>query len=432
MALSSIVDVQITRQTRSVSQAGFGTMLIAGLNATFPERIRFYEDPEAVAEDFATSNEEYKAAVAAFSQSPRPTRIAIGKLSALVAGVWTLDFNQDFGAGDSASVTVNGIVCTGATLAALASAIDAVDGVASAVVDGVLFKITVTSDSGRVLTLSTLAITSSLSLTGTLVNTTPGVTVQDGLDAIEQASGEWYALVLAMQTFASQFEAARWIEARRKIFFARSNVAGVKDGSSTTDIAFVLKTANYERTAVIYHAPASDDFVDAAWLGKMLPEAPGSATFKFKSLAAVAADTLTATEELAVKDKNANTYQTIGGVNITVEGKMASGEFIDIIIGTDWLQARIQERVYSKLVALKKIPFTDAGVAVIENEVRAQLTEGIRVGLLAQDPEFTVSVPRVADVSATDKANRFLPDVTFSATLAGAVHKTQIRGTVSV
>ncbi len=433
MSLSSIVDVQITRQTASVSQAGFGTMLILGFNAAFPERIRFYEDMDGVLTDFTSSDEEYKAATAAFSQNPRPSRLAIGRADALAAAVYLLDCNQAMAGADSISVTVNGTVCTAGTLAALGTAIDAVAGVASAVVAGTPdFTITITADLGTPLTVSGLAITTTLGLTATLTNPTPQKTVATALDAIALESDDYYALVLTIQTLASQVTAAAWIEARRKIFFARSSDANVKSAGSTSDIAYLLKAAAYDRSVVIAHYPSTDDFIDAGWLGKMLPEDPGSATFKFKTIAGATVDILSASESTAVKGKNGNTYETVGGVNITSEGVVASGEFIDIIIGIDWLQARIQERVYAKLVQNKKIPFTDAGVAIIENEVRAQLKQGVAVGLLAANPEFTVTVPKVVDVSPADKALRYLPGITFAATLAGAIHKTQIRGTVSI
>ena len=53
------------------------------------------------------------------------------------------------------------------------------------------------------------------------------------------------------------------------------------------------------------------------------------------------------------------------------------------------------------------------------------------MGILAADPAFTVTAPAVADVSAGDKTARTLPDVDFDATLAGAIHKVEISGTVS-
>ena len=130
--------------------------------------------------------------------------------------------------------------------------------------------------------------------------------------------------------------------------------------------------------------------------------------------------------------KNINHYTLTAGVAITRQGKTAGGEWIDVMRFVDWLKARMQERIYQQLVNLLKIPYTDQGVAIIENLVRAQLQEGIRVGGLAKDPEFTVTVPKVIDVSQTDRANRLLPDVKFNATLAGAIHKININGVVTV
>jgi hypothetical protein len=266
----------------------------------------------------------------------------------------------------------------------------------------------------------------------TVTETTPGYSVADALDLIEFNNSDWYALLLATDnTYWPQYAAAQWIASRRKIFFARSNDS-VINTATTTDIASTFSDLNYDRTVVIAHFPLADDFIDAGWLGRMLPEDPGSATYKFKTITGCAADNLTSTQANYAKGKNANTYETVGGVAMMAEGVVSSGEYIDIITGVDWLQARIEERVFSKLVNLNKIPFTDAGVAIIENEIRAQLNEGVRVGLLAADPAFTVTVPKVADVSPADKAARYLPNITFVATLAGAVHKTQIRGTVSI
>jgi hypothetical protein len=52
--------------------------------------------------------------------------------------------------------------------------------------------------------------------------------------------------------------------------------------------------------------------------------------------------------------------------------------------------------------------------------------------LIDGETAIEVSAPDVADVSTTDRANRILPDVTFSCRLAGAFHFVEIAGTVSV
>jgi len=71
-------------------------------------------------------------------------------------------------------------------------------------------------------------------------------------------------------------------------------------------------------------------------------------------------------------------------------------------------------------------------VAVVEADVRAILDLGIAKGLIASTPAYTVSVPLAADVSSANKIARNLPDVTWEATLAGAIHHVTITGRVTV
>jgi len=130
--------------------------------------------------------------------------------------------------------------------------------------------------------------------------------------------------------------------------------------------------------------------------------------------------------------KECNVYTEVGGVDITENGVVVSGEFIDIIRGTDWIQARIEENIFSALVNADKIPYTNAGIDVIKSRTSAILRQAIDNGILAADPAPVVTAPDVADISSTDKANRLLPDVEFTATYAGAIHKVIIQGKISV
>lgn len=260
----------------------------------------------------------------------------------------------------------------------------------------------------------------------------------DELADVEEFDGDWYCLLLETATQADIEAAAAWIEARRKIFIAKSSDADNFDSAVTTDVLSVLKAAAYDRTATITKKNQVTDHPDAAWAGLILPRDPGSVTWKFKTLAGVTVDSLTPTEKLAVlrneagTGKNGNTYTRVGGVNITEEGNMASGEFIDVMRGVDFLHARIQERIYFRLVNLPKIPYTNAGVNVVLNEILAVLNTGIAQDILRADPAPTVSAPDVQDIDPIDRANRLLPDIEFAAQLAGAIHKTQIQGVVTI
>jgi hypothetical protein len=68
----------------------------------------------------------------------------------------------------------------------------------------------------------------------------------------------------------------------------------------------------------------------------------------------------------------------------------------------------------------------------VRSEILAQLKEGVYRGLLAEDPEPQVSIPMINEVEEKERDNRVLPKVRFSARLAGAIHKIEIQGTVTV
>jgi len=259
--------------------------------------------------------------------------------------------------------------------------------------------------------------------------------VSDDLTAINNANSDWYALIAITRNVPTVKAIAAWVEARIKLFGTSSSdldIINVPAGTDTTSIAAFFNQLGYVRTFVMYHQDALSDFPEAAWFGKVLPLDPGSETWKFKTLASISYSNLTTTQSNNALNKKANTYEFVGGVGITGNGTVAQGEYIDTIRGIDWLTARIQEFVFSVLVQNPKVPYTDAGITVIQAEVMRALSLGVANGFLTNDPSPMVTVPRASDVPPADKANRILRNVRFQATLAGAIHAVVIRGTVSI
>src|SRR3990167_5954644 len=394
MELTDIVDVVITRDSVTVTQQGFGTGLILATHLSGTARVEYFDSLSALALVHPSTTEAYKAASEYFAQTPAPERVAIGRRHVDVANVTvSVVANTTL-----YSVTINGVNFP-FTSDASATATEIRDGLIAAV-NGGSEPVTAASVDSDTFSLTqdvpgdawTMAVSARL----TIDALTAADAMADDLSAVNNEQPDWYGLVLTDRSSAN------------------------------------MQAADYSRSACIYHAAADTVYPDAALMGRVLALEPGTYTAMFKNLAGIAVSTLTSTQSTNARAKFCNTYEQVAGVNITAEGQVSEGDYIDTIIGIDWLEARIKERVFGKLAGALKVPYTDSGVAVVVAEVKAQLQQGVDRTFLSNNPAPTVTAPLVADVSAIDKQNRLLPDVKFKATLAGAIHKTEISGVVSV
>lgn len=272
---------------------------------------------------------------------------------------------------------------------------------------------------------------SNQSITGDL----PNKSIASELTQLQDANDTWYAIILARRATETQqlqdiTQTSEWTEARIKLYLATIDQASMLT-AATDDIASFLKGKAYDRTVIMYSGD-EESYPEAAWAGLQLPKDPGSTTWKFKQLSGITPDDLTSTQVTNLRSKNANFFEAVAGVNIiSSEAIVASGEYIDVIRGTDWLQAGIEEDVFALLVSTEKVPYTDQGIGLIENVLRAKLQDGVNVGFLVQDT-VVVTVPLAADVSVADKTARELNDVEFTAQLAGAIHKVRIDGKLTL
>lgn len=260
----------------------------------------------------------------------------------------------------------------------------------------------------------------------------------EALNAMLEENKDWYAFGIGSRVLADLQAAAAWSEANKKLFAISDDDPNIID--ATGDIAEYINTQNYDRSFVIYHdgadLGANDPMAEFAWLAKQFPKDPGSSNWAYKTLTGVASYEITSSQQSTAFGKKCNLYQEIAGVDVTRFGYVGSGEYIDIIRGIDWLESIIQTNIYNAMLNNEKIAFTDAGIQSIVSEIQAALQEAADAGLIigADDEEkgYTVTAPLAIEVSATDKANRTLPDVEFRATLQGAINKVEIQGYVGL
>jgi hypothetical protein len=430
-----VVTTTVEIKDAAISQAGFGTPLIAGYHTNWAERVRTFSDPDemlAAPFNMPVTHPIYLAAKAIMSQRPNPGQFKVGKRLGTITETYRLTpsaptIGEVYSGkidGETFTVTADGTPLLSEICAELATAIDAL----AALVDA-------TDNTGTSVSVASTAagavhryeeLTPNLAIKNETAN--PGTTIQADLAAIRAYDSDWYGLCLDSNSETEILAAAAWAEAQRILLIVTTQDSEAKNGAVTTDVASDLETAGYHRTAIVYHTKPGLQFAGAAWLGRMLPKAPGSATWANKSLAGVDKVALSDTERGALKAKTANYYVDIKGIGFTLDGRASSGRYLDITHGLDWFEVRVQERVIALLANNDKIPYTDKGAELVRTQVYAQILAGIDVGLIDGDSPFAATVPMVATINPNDKANRLLPDVKFDFVLAGAVHKVQIKG----
>lgn len=427
--LSEIVDIQVSRETEAVSRASFSIPCFIASHTRFSERAREYTSLDGVGEDFPSTSNVYIAAQRYFGQQIVPTKIVVGRrqvngVDGLVATVanstaYTITVN-----GDAATITSDADATALEIVAALKVAVDALAVTGLTFTDNLdgTYDIDITSGTAW-------SITASANLT--LTNKASTELWPDTIDAVRAVNDTWYFLSADSHADADILAIAGEVQTLRKMYGFSSSSASAKT-SSTSDIFSQLKALSYDRTFGLWKADADTAYPECGWIGSQAQATPGSNTWAFKNIVGTTPDTLTATESGYLAGKNANTYETIGGVNRTTNGKTAQGEYIDVMVLVDWIEARMQEGIWFVLANTPKLPYTNAGLSQLEVQVRKVLAEATRNGGLDPDRPPVIIVPDATTVSPALKAARSVEGITFTAYLAGAVHKVTIRGVVAL
>ncbi len=432
--LSDILNINISRQTAAVQLASFAVPAIIASHTMWKDRARVYTSAASVLLDFPAGGIVYKAAQDVFSAPQAPTQFVVGRrqVDSVNGSVTTATQGAVY------SITVDGTVFsyTAPASPTPTSVVTALIGLYNATpVTGV----TATDHLNGTFTIGVSVLGTAWSIvsssTVTLTNVTPTETWPTAISSVYAANNLWYCFGTDSHLVAD-IEAIAAVAETMKVLYGYSTQDPTVGTTSTTDIASVLKASSYTRTFGLWNATADTNFPEFSWIGAACTATPGSNTWAYKALAGIPVDTLSETfttyASAPTTGKNISTYETIGGLNVTVGGYVASGEFIDVMIFVDWLQSTMKSRLFFRLANAPKIPYTSSGATALEAEIRGVLNDGITAGGLSSSPAPTVFMPLVSGVSNTLKATRTYSGITFNATLAGAIHYVGISGTVTI
>lgn len=210
----------------------------------------------------------------------------------------------------------------------------------------------------------------------------------------------------------------------------------------TANKRFESRTA---RAAVIYtDTEFLKEEVDASYAGNVAPFYPKSVTWKFKrpqdgNAPASAGAKLISLPRLTEGEKNKLIENHVNFLTeeykhqYVKDGTCLNGEFIDVVLGGDWVANRMRNLLYKILLENDNIDYDDAGFGAVSTAVVQALEEATDLGIIAKDAEskkgiYTVNIPKYDDSTEDQRRNRELPEIRWDALLAGSVHQVKTKG----
>ncbi len=439
--IGDIVQVTITRNTRTPTRAGFGTPLFMGYNALWPELYRVYTELSDMETDgFTVRHPQYRMAQAALSQNPRPERFVVGRLPAahthtqeitITSAVEGQHVKLSVISPTTGDVTlIDYTILAAATTTTVATAVELlVEAVAGVAASSAAAVITVTPDTvGNIVYVYDLTNCTIKDITADAAYDT----ALSALDLATPSEASWYTVHIDVASKANLDDVAAWTETRIKLFIGQT--INSEEAAGTGTLLTNLRDLGYDRTGMMYH-PNLHQYPACAWAGRTLPEDAGSITCPMKELIGVSPTPLTPTQQTNLDTASANYYLETGGLNLT-DGKngggiASGGEYLDIMHGTDWFTARLQEEGLAYIANQGKVVYEDSTGDTMEALVLSVLGAGVDRKLFARGT-LTAAAAKVATMSAADRAARIFGPIRFGATYAGAVHKVKFQGTLSL
>lgn len=324
----------------------------------------------SVKNDWGTSSKTYKAFAKINSQKKKPAKVQIIKRSAAVAEVQVLTFSQAVQSDETILGVVNGIAVSVAyetdsptTLAALVTALEAIEGIASADLD--TLEITITATSEWTVPVS-LACDGNTNPTAIAVVASAGRTAADDInDALEDpVLNDWYLLTAAQDDKGLNLALMHNQEALGQGFFvAKTSESGIKTSNNSTNLGVRAAALNYKRTMIFMHQDMTEH-INAAFGTYMAAVDAGGFQAAHRQLVGVTASPksfLNPSEVTVVQSRNVNTYRRIGSKDLVEPGVRTDGKPAEMTKDLDYAKSKFNERIYAWMTAGDDTDYDDGG-----------------------------------------------------------------------
>lgn len=265
---------------------------------------------------------------------------------------------------------------------------------------------------------------------------------------------QFYAAVVPEASVAEHLVLAGFFEAtnNKHVYGVTSTDTAETLSTNTTSLGYQLSSLGYKKTAVQYSS--SNAYAVVSLLARILTtDYNGNntvITLMYKDEPGIVPEALNSNQMSALAANNLNVFVAYNnGTAIIEKGQVASGDFIDTIIGADALAIAVQNAVFNLVyTSTTRIPQTDAGANQIVTAIEAECGRYVRNGLCApgvwdqagfgelaqgdfMPKGFYVYAPPISSQAAADRAARRSVPIQVAVKLAGAVHTVSVVITVS-
>ncbi len=444
VALSYISNITVTRTTSALVGSTFGVTAFGCYHTAFASRYRDYTSDAAVATDFTDASHPVRVASSTFfGTSGHPPKLRILRFANVPTRTYrvtptaanTKAYKVKVN-GTEVTYTSDGTATVAEITAGLTSAINglAISGVTAT--DGTTY-VQVAGTAGTWFTIELTSTRDDGQMTIECQTADPGMAAD--LTACLAESKSFNGLVIAELSKACITATAAWVESNKKLF-APSTLDTAVLNNTAGNTALTLKTSAYDRSITAFYASnASSSFPSIAMFANFFAATPGSRVAYYRPLNGLTAQNITDTEQGNLDANNVHYVAEIGGVNRSFGGKVASGEWIDVIYGIDYYADRELVRFGQILLnSTNKVDYTDAGISLFESAMRATFEEALANKFARLDTTtygdfgYKVVVPALSSVATNDIATRTLTGLQLEFKLAGAVKYTSAQLNVTL
>lgn len=180
----------------------------------------------------------------------------------------------------------------------------------------------------------------------------------------------------------------------------------------------------------------SDPLAVSALVGEAAGRDAGSFTYKNLILKGIEPESYTDTDLDTIHTANGLTFVTKAGDNVTSEGKVMSGEYIDIIDSEDYIITQLEYQTQKTLNSMAKVPYDNNGIAILESVAVNVMKDAYNKGIIATNddgsPAYSVNYALRDQTDPADRAARKYLGGQFSFTLSGAIHTVEITGEIII